>query len=207
MVKKKNSIKNKIITGILVIVIFCVLVLYLINNAIIKHYEEIASQEGIKISSDILSTCISDIIDSQNYKIDDIIHIIYGDNNEIISIETDAGIINEIQLEILKRVNSVLSDTDINSSKIPLGTLTDFPFFVGEGPEITIKYSQQGSATVELKSQFESAGINQTIHRLYARVETNIYSVSPIETEITSFSFDYLLSETIIVGDVPERIA
>ena len=101
----------------------------------------------------------------------------------------------------------MLSDTDINSSKIPLGTLTDFPFFVGEGPEITIKYSQQGSATVERKSQFESAGINQTIHRLYARVETNIYSVSPIETEITSFSFDYLLSETIIVGDVPERIA
>ena len=206
MVKHSNSIKNKLIFFVVVILLITFLMLYLVNNAIKKHYEDIASQEGIKISSKILSSCISDIIASQNEKIEGVIKIIYGDNDEIVSIETDAGKINEIQLQILQSVNSVLSDTDSNYSEIPVGTLTDWPFFVGEGPDITVKYSQQGSATVELVSEFESAGVNQTVHRLYAHVETNIYSVSPIKSEITNFSFDYLLSETIIVGDVPKRI-
>lgn len=207
MVKSRKNIKNKLILILFVISIVSLVMFIMINNAIKEHYEEIASQEGIKISSEILSNCISDIINSQNYKIDDLINIVYDDNEEIVSIETDAGMVNEIQLEILKKVNEVLADTNSNSSEIPVGTLTDLPFLVGEGPDITIKYSQQGSATVELKSDFKSGGLNQTVHRLFAHVETNIYSVSPIKSEITKFSFDYLLCETVIVGDVPEKIS
>lgn len=207
VVNLRKNIKNKLIIAVLVLVIILAVVLYQINEAIKEHYEEIASQEGIKISSKILSNCISDIIQSQNYKIDDLINIVYDNNEEIVSIETDAGMVNEIQLEILQRVNAVLADTNSNCSEIPVGTLTDMPFLVGEGPDITIKYSQQGSATVELTSDFKSGGLNQTVHRLYAHVETKIYSVSPIKSEITEFSFDYLLSETVIVGDVPEKIS
>ena len=206
VVNFRKKYANRIIfAGLVLIILMCILLVFL-NNAIKEHYEEIASQEGIKISSKIMSNCISDIISSQNYKIDSIIKVVYGNDDEIISIETDAGMVNEIQLEILQRVNSRLSDTKSNSSEIPIGTLTDLPFLVGEGPDISVKYSQQGSATVELTSEFNSAGLNQTVHRLYAHVETKIYSVSPIKSDITEFSFDYLLSETVIVGDVPERI-
>lgn len=206
MLNSRKKYRDILFFACILILVLIITAVFLLNNAIKEHYEEIASQEGIKISSRIMSNCISDIISSQNYKIDSIIKVVYGNDDEIISIETDAGMVNEIQLEILQRVNSRLSDTKSNSSEIPIGTLTDLPFLVGEGPDISVKYSQQGSATVELTSEFNSAGLNQTVHRLYAHVETKIYSVSPIKSDITEFSFDYLLSETVIVGDVPERI-
>ena len=50
MVKHSNSIKNKLIFFVVVILLITFLMLYLVNNAIKKHYEDIASQEGIKIS-------------------------------------------------------------------------------------------------------------------------------------------------------------
>ncbi|MBE6837646.1 MAG: hypothetical protein E7509_06645 [Ruminococcus sp.] len=207
MVNLKKKYVNRIIIALLIVFIVLGITFIILNNAIKEHYEEIASQEGIKVSAKILSNCISDVISSQNHKINNVINVIYGSDEEIISIETDAGTVNEIQLEILQKVNIELSDTNKNSSQIPIGTLTDMPFLVGEGPDISIKYSQQGSATVELESEFVSGGLNQTVHRLYAHVETEIYSVSPIKSEITDFSFDYLLSETVIVGEVPEKIS
>ena len=207
MVNFKRKYANKVIFALVLTFILLCVVFAILNDAIKDHYEEIASQEGIKLSSKILSNCIYEIISSQNYKIDNIVNVIYGSDDEIISVETDAGMVNEIQLEILQKVNSLLSDTKSNSSEIPIGTLTDLPFLVGEGPLVSIKYAQQGSATVELTSEFNSAGLNQTVHRLYAHVETEIYSVSPIKTGITEFSFDYLLSETVIVGDVPDKIS
>lgn len=206
MVNRKKRIRYKLLALIFVICVLASVCFVFVNNAIKNHYQEIAAQEGIKVSSKILSNCISEIIASQNFKISDVISIQYGEDDKITSIETDAGKVNEIQLEILQSVNSNLSDVDNNCSDVPFGTLTDLPFLVGEGPNITIKYSQQGSATVDLTSEFEGAGVNQTVHRLYAHVETNIYSVSPIKSEITKFSFDYLLSETIIVGEVPRRL-
>ena len=207
VVNLKKKYVNRIIIALLIVFIVLGITFIILNNAIKEHYEEIASQEGIKVSAKILSNCISDVISSQNHKINNVINVIYGSDEEIISIETDAGTVNEIQLEILQKVNIELSDTNKNSSQIPIGTLTDMPFLVGEGPDISIKYSQQGSATVELESEFVSGGLNQTVHRLYAHVETEIYSVSPIKSEITDFSFDYLLSETVIVGEVPEKIS
>lgn len=207
MVNLKKKYINRLLIVVIIVLILLGIATVMLNSIIKKHYEEIAAQEGIKVSAKILSECISDVILSQNTKINDVIKVVYGDDDEIISIETNAGVVNEIQLEILQKVNFLLSDTNSNSSKIPVGTLTDLPFFVGEGPDIAIKYSQQGSATVELKSEFVSGGLNQTVHRLFAHVETKIYSVSPIKSEITDFSFDYLLSETVIVGDVPEKIS
>ncbi|MBQ7756929.1 MAG: hypothetical protein IJ401_06475, partial [Oscillospiraceae bacterium] len=103
MVNFRKKYANRIIiAGLVLIILICILLVFL-NNAIKEHYEEIASQEGIKISSKIMSNCISDIISSQNYKIDSIIKVVYGNDDEIISIETDAGMVNEIQLEILQR--------------------------------------------------------------------------------------------------------
>lgn len=203
MVCRNSNIRKKLLIFTLFLIIFLCGFTYLVNILILDHYEEIASQEGKKISAKILTRCILEITSDNNFNAKDIIKINYGKNNEIISVETDAVKINQIQLEILDKVNSELSDTNKNCSEIPLGTLSDLPVFVGEGPEVTVKFSQQGSAKVLLESKFESGGINQTIHRIYAHIETEIYSISPVKTENIDFSFDYLLCETIIVGEIP----
>lgn len=198
------KLKRKRKIAFLSFIIILVTIFALIERLVLCHYDDIATQEGKKISAEILTNCISNVISRDDFSYENLVKISYNSSGEIISLETDADAVNKIQLELVKQINAQLSDTDINASEIPLGTLTDFPIFVGEGPRIKIKFSLNGSSQVELVSKFETGGLNQTIHRIYAHIETEVFSVSPIETSKITYSFDYLLCETVIVGQVPQ---
>lgn len=200
--KKCNRKKLKAVIGWTVC--FLIAIVIILNCLIIEHYEEIATQEGKKKSSEILAECISQTISDSSFNASQLVSIKYNSDGEIMYLETDADAVNKIQLEILQNVNSKLSDTNKNSSKIPFGTLTDLPFLVGEGPKLNVKFSLQGSAKVELVSEFDSGGLNQTIHKIYANIQICFFSVSPIKTENISCEFDYLICETVIVGNIPQ---
>ena len=61
-----------------------------------------------------------------------------------------------------------------------------------------------GTVSAEFDSQFSSAGLNQTIHRIWLRIEVPLRVVLPggqIETMVSS---DYCVAETVIVGQVPD---
>ena len=61
-----------------------------------------------------------------------------------------------------------------------------------------------GSVTTKFNSEFNSAGINQTIHRIYLDVSCKVTIVTPydkIESEITN---QVLMTELVIVGNIPE---
>lgn len=55
----------------------------------------------------------------------------------------------------------------------------------------------------KVRSEFESAGINQTIHRLYLDVTCNVNILTPYDVIEDSISNEIVLIENIIVGVVP----
>lgn len=74
----------------------------------------------------------------------------------------------------------------------------------GKGPAVKITISPIGTVETNLKSEFTSKGINQTLHRVYLEVKCRVNILTPfqdIEREITN---QVLLLENIIVGHIPE---
>lgn len=74
----------------------------------------------------------------------------------------------------------------------------------GRGPGIKIRISSIGNVETDLKSEFTSQGINQTLHRVYLEVKCKVNILTPfqnIEKEITN---QVLLVENVIVGRIPE---
>ena len=77
-------------------------------------------------------------------------------------------------------------------------------YLSGMGPGISINIIPSGTVTTELKTEFKSQGINQTVYRIYLEVVCNekiLTSYNSIEIKITN---QILLVETVIVGNVPE---
>ena len=60
-----------------------------------------------------------------------------------------------------------------------------------------------GNVTTELKSEFRSCGINQTIHRLYLEVECKISIITPYDIFEDSIINQVLMCESVIVGQIP----
>ena len=71
------------------------------------------------------------------------------------------------------------------------------------GPDIEMKMLIDGSVETDLKSEFKEAGINQTLHRLYFVVQSNIGMVLPALTQNFTTELEVLLCENIIVGEIP----
>lgn len=100
-----------------------------------------------------------------------------------------------IQQELYKGKNTNIS--------IPIGSITGSRYLVGFGPKIRIKIIPTGSVTTDFKSEFKSAGINQTIHRIYLDVACKVTIVTPYDSVEAEIVNQVLMTESVIVGQIP----
>lgn len=74
----------------------------------------------------------------------------------------------------------------------------------GRGPSVKIKVSSIGNIDTDLKSEFSSKGINQTLHRVYLQVKCQIDILTPFDNISRDITNQVLLAENVIVGNIPE---
>ena len=72
------------------------------------------------------------------------------------------------------------------------------------GPGINISVIPSKTVDTELKTEFKSQGINQTVYRIYLQVVCHVNVASSYKTIETEVVNQVLLVETVIVGGVPE---
>ncbi len=62
----------------------------------------------------------------------------------------------------------------------------------------------EGTVETDLRSEFKEAGINQTLHRIYLEVKCNVTILTPYETITETITNQVLLTEGVIIGDIPD---
>ncbi len=83
------------------------------------------------------------------------------------------------------------------------GSFTGFKLLAGRGPGVKIKISTIGEVETDLRSEFSSQGINQTLHRVYLQVKCNVNILTPFENISREITNQVLLMENVIVGNIP----
>ena len=66
------------------------------------------------------------------------------------------------------------------------------------------RLSPVGNAQVELLSRFTDAGVNQTCHQLVLEVDVTVSVLLPGAVAYRHLAQEAILSETIIVGKIPQ---
>ena len=97
-----------------------------------------------------------------------------------------------------------LEDSDNYTIGVPLGNFLSSEFFWGFGPRIKFKIIPCNIARINFESKFTQAGINQVLHSVSVKAEVNIAALLPGFEEISTVSSDAIVSETVIIGNVPE---
>lgn len=153
-------------------------------------------------TTSIINQSVKETTDKKiNYS--DLCHINKNDKGEIISITTNTSAINSIKLKLSDKIIENLRKKDSQNLGIPIGNLTKTYIFSGRGPKIPIKVLTASSPKIVVESKFESAGINQTKHKISLVTTVQIQIVLPYETLTTSVSSESLICDTIIIGNVP----
>lgn len=134
--------------------------------------------------------------------------------DEVIKVQKDSmGNITMLQADTLK-MNKIAADVALESQKelrnlgdvgisIPFGYIFKNNILAPLGPNITIKMQPIGYIETKYFSEFESAGINQTRHRIYVQVIANLRIVVPLKDNEIKVKCETPIAETIIVGKTP----
>ena len=134
----------------------------------------------------------------------DFVTITRDSNDEIVMISANSALVN-----LLARNTAIMAQSKINAIKgydvnIPLGTLSGIPLLSEKGPTVNVTVSPIGTVNCTFTSTFETAGINQTLHRIYIHVASKVDLIMPtshLEVETTT---PVLIAESVIIGKVPD---
>jgi sporulation protein YunB len=202
---KKKGMKTKTkfkIALCVILALFALFVFYYIK--VICPIIVTLSEERIRsLSTRVMSDSVAEVLVSDNVTYDEIVKITY-DNNEIKAIETNSVKINIIIRKITEMVQSRLDGLIVEGIDVALGTFTGIPFLFGIGPQVPIQLVPIGTINTKITSNFVSAGINQTLHKIYFDITANIGMVLPALSSNFVTNLDVVLAESVIVGKVPE---
>ena len=134
---------------------------------------------------------------------DDMIKISRNESGMVTLISADATEINRLARDLVKLSEVKLGEISERGISIPIGTFSGMPIFVGRGPEVTIRLIPIGVISCSFRSEFREAGINQTTHRIYVNINSNVSVVMPTQHQNIATTTELLLAESIIIGSIP----
>ncbi len=116
---------------------------------------------------------------------------------------------NTMRMNELAAATALLAEEELNSIEnqyveIPLGAALGIQFLSGFGPRISVQILPVGAVQTGFETEFESAGINQTRHKIFLALRTTVSLIIPTGSRVVDVTSSVPIAESIIVGEVPE---
>ena len=129
------------------------------------------------------------------------------EEGRVVSLETDTVLLNQIKSRITQAAVRKMEKLSDYRLTVPLGSVSGIDLFSGEGPKVRFLLQPQTAVESQILQQFQSAGVNQTQHRIYLQLDVEIEAVIPGFSAKTSVQTQVELAQTVIVGEVPQFYA
>ena len=201
IIKLDNKKLRKIYFTALILII-TITTGYSVLKLIDPIFEGLCISKAQGIATDITNRKSSEVLGRYNYQ--ETVKLIKSDDGKNSILKTDIVMLNKIVSDIAIEIQNELTQIKNQNIEIPIGALTGNKYLAGSGPKMKIKIISAGDIATQIKTEFESAGINQTIYRIYLEIECNVSILTSYKTIDKTINNQVLLVETVVVGEVPQ---
>jgi len=197
-----NNKKGKKIFKIVLVLLIAIFTFSIILRSISPIFEELCVQKAIYTATEVMDSETNNVLSQYDYS-----NVLKNENSTASGaniLNADVAILNKIVTNLQLSINERFQKLEYEKISIPLGALTGNKYLSGFGPNIDIKVVPAGNIESEIKTEFISQGINQTVYRIYLNVNGTVNILTPYKTINQSVENKVLLVETVIVGNVPQ---
>lgn len=198
----KSRIKVRIILIIMIILVNYNIFIYILDKTVTPTAMAVADSEMRAKAIEIVNRAIINEY-SRNFNYDEIIRVDKDSEGNIVMLKADTLKMNKIACDVALETQNELFKLGEIGIKIPIGYITRNNILSYYGPSITIKMQPIGIVETKYSSEFESAGINQTRHKIYVKVKTTVKVSIPMKSNYIEVANEIPIAETIIVGKTP----
>lgn len=180
---------------------FIILIYLLIDGAVKPTIFELSESKLKYLAIKAMNDAVSETIGGVKYS--DLITVQKDEGNRITMLQANTLKMNDLAFKAALKAQDTIMNLGSQGIYIPLGTILGGQLLSGKGPLIRIDIIPMGSVTSEFSSEFESAGINQTRHKIYLTLNSSVRIVVGNTGQLVDISQQVLISETVIIGNVP----
>jgi sporulation protein YunB len=200
---KKRYVAKKSPFLVLTILVCIIMMLYYIIDKNLKPIIMVMSENKARIiATQAINEAANRKIAKDDYK--DLVTVMIDKDGKVTMLKIDPILMNKLATETTLAIQEELNGIDSKTLKIPFANIFGSQLLANTGPSINVRIQPIGSVKVDYKSAVEAAGINMARHNIYLYVETNIRIIAPFIRNDVGVATHVPISETIIVGEVPE---
>lgn len=204
MRRRKKRMKWAAVAILLLLIAVCLGLLTLRFQRIFMEYAiNICEDSAIKE----VGVLLEDEVFSHPEEFSNLVVLERDSDNRITALRTDIIAVGKIKARLVSGLFDRLDYLEETQIEVPLGTVFAPNLFTGMGPKVKVGLAGLTQMEAEFVSAFTSAGINQTRHRILIEVHAGFRILTPFGGEDREIVSTYPVTDTVIVGTVPERYA
>ncbi|MGV8980361.1 sporulation protein YunB [Clostridium sp.] len=198
----KHKIRNRVLLIITIIMMNFTIFIYIFDRTVMPTVMAVADAEMRAKATEIVNRAIINEY-SKQFNYDEIIRVDKDLEGNIVMLKADTLKMNKIACDVALESQKELMKLGEIGIKFPIGYITRNNILSYYGPRITVKMQPIGLVETKYSSEFESAGINQTRHKIYVKVKTTVRVIIPLKSNDIEVANEIPIAETIIVGKTP----
>ena len=201
---KLGDFKRIIATFIMIFIMSILIGSFIyVDNSLRPTITVLAETKALELANRSINKAVGDKVKEKiNYS--DLVYTKLDSQGKISMIQSNTIMMNQIASDVALEIQNELKQVKTTTSYIPIGTALNSPILARYGPQLKVSIEPIGTVSVDFKTSFESAGINQTRHTIYLEAKTQVKVVIPLTTSTKEVKVKIPICETIIVGEVPE---
>ena len=165
---------------------------------------EIAAAQAQNTMTAVVENAVTADLAARQVSYADFVTIQRDEGGGITALTTDMARMNLLRAELIASILEALEGVDVSEIQVPLGSLFDLEPLWAKGPAIRARAMIVGTVRAEFDSQLTSAGVNQTLHRIWMEVDVPMTLLLPGGEVEVSVDTRLCVAETVIVGKVPD---
>lgn len=202
--KQRKMSRGRIILRLLVAgILFLSALVMILESNLEKVILDMAHARAEAMAVSYINEAVRDVMKGE-VTYEDMMQVRSDEKGRITMIQANAARMNDLATVTALRAQAQLESAEAQSVDIPLGAALGIPFFSAMGPRVQVRILPVSAVTAAFSTEFESAGINQSRHKIYLSLETTVRLVIPTGAREVRVNSQVLIAESIIVGDVPQ---
>ena len=196
--------KRVVIAGILASAALLAAGIILIERNLTRVVLSLAQAQARAMAVQVLNQSAAELLSTGGVTYDRLMNVTTDSAGQVRLIQANTPEMNRLASAASLLAQEKLLSKGDQVVKVPLGSALGLTIFGGAGPKVAVRILPVGSVHGEFHTDFQTAGINQTRHRVTLVLTAQVQLVVPTGAKKVEVSTQVAMAESIIVGDVPD---
>ena len=205
MIARRCKLRRRVaVACLLVCLVLIAGSILLVERNLTRVVLSLAQAQARAMAVRILNEAAAELLSSGEVTYDALMHVTSDETGRVRLIQANTPEMNRLASRVSLLSQEKLQSTRDQVVRVPLGSALGMTLFAGAGPKIEVHVLPVGSVHAAFHTDFQTAGINQTRHRVTLQLTAQVQLVIPTGAKTVEAATQVAMAESIIVGEVPD---